>query len=193
MARSGMEMFIMLPMLFLIQKIDFTVPNNVLIVQSAFVIIQTILLVACTYIYNKINTRNNRTVLNVAVPKPGEEPRTESQTVRDHDMAQLKKFGTQLLLGTTITAFLYYKWAIVPPLLMQSVLNPMNFYKTQLFKIYILGQDESEFPRPWKEESPLAGLMGGQQDPAPTEKVIEGEKVEEKSPKGKKHKTRKDE
>jgi len=187
------EMFIMLPMLFLIQKIDFTIPQNVLIVQIAFVTIQTALLLGSAFIYNKINSINNKTKLNIVVSKAGEEVKTEVQTVRDHDMAALKKYGTQLIMGTTITAFLYFKWAIVPPLLMQSVLNPMNFYKNQLFKLYILGHADTDYPRPWKEDNPLAGLMGGNQEPEATPAAADTDAIEDKAPKSKKSKARKDE
>eukprot|EP01112_Ceratiomyxa_fruticulosa_P000761 TRINITY_DN1068_c0_g2_i1.p1 TRINITY_DN1068_c0_g2~~TRINITY_DN1068_c0_g2_i1.p1 ORF type:complete len:201 (-),score=52.43 TRINITY_DN1068_c0_g2_i1:20-622(-) len=198
---KGMEMFIMLPMIFIIQKIDFTVPRNVLIVQSAFAIIQTLLLLASTYIYTRINARNDTSTINVVVSKPGEETRTETQTVRDHDMAALKKFVTQLIMGTAITAFLYFKWAIVPPLLMQSVINPMNFYKTQLFKIFILGENEANHPRPWKEDNPMAGLFGQQQE-EPAQNNTNGTNTIENetepsdkpsAPKPKKNKAKKDE
>jgi len=195
-------MLIMLPLVFLIQKIDFTVPRNVLIVQSSFAVIQTLLLIGSTYIFTRIRARNNTTSINVVVSKPGEEARTETQTVKDHDIAALKKFVTQLIIGTAITAFLYFKWAIVPPLLMQSVINPMNFYKTQLFKIFILGGSENDYPRPWKEENPIAGLFGQQQEAqnGPNNNQnntnsIEGESevAERPTPKTKKNKAKKDE
>ena len=84
-----MEMFVMLPLLFMVQKVDFTQARNVLMVQCAFTVVQTSILVACAYIYQQINKANNTRVIEVPVQAMGEAARTERQTVKDYDLAQV--------------------------------------------------------------------------------------------------------
>ena len=39
-----------------------------------------------------------------------------------------------------IISLMHFKWQFVRPLVLQSVMMPMTMAKSQLFKIYILGQ-----------------------------------------------------
>merc|ERR1711916_266051 len=64
-------------------------------------------------------------------------------------------------MGAVITSFIHYKFEINPPLFLQCLLNPLNFFKNPLTKIYIFGQ--KDHPRPFKDSNPLAALLQPQQ------------------------------
>ncbi|EGC32272.1 hypothetical protein DICPUDRAFT_92631 [Dictyostelium purpureum] len=156
------DMAITFGSLFLIQKIDFTNPQNVFYAQCAFGVIQATILLAYLYIFNSIKSKPNNTVVRVPVnppsmfSKPDPNEPTSEQTASEYDLAQLKKSVTQSLVTIGITAFLFFKMGIIQPIAMQSIMAPQNFIKNKLFKIYVLGQDESNFKRPWTEESPFS-------------------------------------
>ncbi|KAM9974724.1 hypothetical protein ACTFIW_008188 [Dictyostelium discoideum] len=171
------DMAITFGSLFLIQKIDFTNPQNAFYAQCTFGALQLATLLVYVYIYNKVNSKPNNTIVRVPTNPPSmfsrpdpNEPMTE-QTTTEYDLAQLKKLFTQSLFSIGITVFLFIKMGIIQPMAMQSVMVPQNLFKNKLFKIYILGQPESKFPRPWVEESPFSmGQPAAEETPA-TEQI----------------------
>jgi hypothetical protein len=93
---------------------------------------------------------------------------TEEMTVSEYDMSQVKKALQQVLIGAVMVSFIHYKWGIVQPLFLQSIMGPMGLYKNpvrthhhpnsfciQMFKIFVLKETVA---RPFKEESPFANL-----------------------------------
>jgi len=173
-----------LPVLFIVQKIDFTNPEYLLLLQVIFSVVQGSILLLCAYIYNQINTKNDRTIITVppsSSPFGGASTEPAKQTsIRDYDISQLRKVAQQIGIGIGIAILLYFKWSIIPPMAIQCVLNPMNVFNSPLFKIYILGSPQ---PRPFPDDNPLAGLMqqpAQTQAPPPaaidTNEVQEGEK-----------------
>jgi len=180
-------MLYVLPVVFLVQKIDFTEPNNVLIAQTVFGVVQGLVLIICTYIYLQINNRNDQarvTVLPAATPFGGATGEAQRTIVRDYDISQLRKFVQQVVIGMCIAVFLFVKWNIVPPLAIQCVLNPMNLFGNPLFKLFVLGANPANHPRPFPEENPLGGLFP--QQPAastPDNTPVETTPIEAKSKK----------
>ncbi|KAF2072738.1 hypothetical protein CYY_005954 [Polysphondylium violaceum] len=175
MAGKMSDMAVTFGLLFLIQKIDFKNEQNILYAQIAFGVVQALILVIYGVVYQSVSKSNNRSV--VRVPKtqpsmfsaPDPDAPTDEMTASEYDQSQLKKLFTQSLFSIGITVFLFFKMGIIQPMVMQSVLGPQNLYKNKLFKIYILGQDETQFPRPWVEESPFSAFTGAQNDtPAAT-------------------------
>eukprot|EP01114_Cavostelium_apophysatum_P002498 TRINITY_DN1222_c0_g1_i1.p1 TRINITY_DN1222_c0_g1~~TRINITY_DN1222_c0_g1_i1.p1 ORF type:complete len:199 (+),score=32.85 TRINITY_DN1222_c0_g1_i1:62-658(+) len=177
MANPMGEMIFMLPMIFLMNKIDFTDESNVFFVRIAYVVSQCLCFLAWGYIYKRISETGDktRTIKVLKTPaSPWGAPSTnpedfEEQTVVAYDFAQAKKALNQLAMGFCIVAFLHYKWNLVQPLFLQSVMIPVGIYKNPLFKIYVLGQKGAIEERPFKEESPFAAMMQGAQQPAPAE------------------------
>jgi len=158
-----------LPVVFLVQKIDFTEPINVLIAKTVFGAVQGLVLLICAYIYLQIKNRNDqaRVIVPPAATPFGGAPTGEARTtVRDYDISQLRKFAQQVVIGMGVAIFLFVKWNIVPPLAIQCVLNPMNLFGNPLFKLYLLGASPASHPRPFPEENPLGGLFP-QQPTAP--------------------------
>ncbi|EFA76390.1 hypothetical protein PPL_10155 [Heterostelium album PN500] len=158
--------------LFLVQKIDFKEnPQYVNYAIIAFCSVQFICVCAYAMIFKKITSRPKTTVLfDIKTPASfGQEEKTERMTVEDYDFQQIKKVIGNVLVGICIPLFLLYKWNIVPPLAINCVMALQNLYKNKLFKIYILGEGDNKYPRPFADESPFASLMGGFQPPAEPE------------------------
>jgi len=158
------SMLFVLPVLFLVQKVDFTDPDNVFKAQLLFGVVQSLVILLCVHIYLQINKSNNQT--QIAVPPtpspfsaPAAAPPPQQMTVKEYDILQLRKFAQQIVIGVCIAIFLFAKWDIVPPLAIQCVLNPVNLYGSPLFKLYVLGAPQASHPRPFPEENPLAGLL----------------------------------
>jgi len=170
------SMLYVLPVVFLVQKIDFTEPTNVLIAQTVFGVVQGLVLLICAYIYLKIKTRNDQarvTVPPAATPFGGATTgEAQHTTVRDYDISQLRKFAQQVVIGICIAIFLFVKWNIVPPMAIQCVLNPMNLFGNPLFKLHVLGASPASHPRPFPEENPLGGLFP-QQPAAPVAQEVD--------------------
>jgi len=164
------SMLYVLPVVFLVQKIDFTEPSNVLIAQIVFGGVQGLVLIICAYIYLQIKNRNDQarvTVPPATTPFGGATGEAQHTTVHDYDISQLRKFVQQVVIGMCIAVFLLVKWNIVPPLAIQCVLNPMNLFGNPLFKLFALGENPASHPRPFPEENPLGGLFP-RQPTAPT-------------------------
>jgi len=152
------DMLILLPAMFLANKIDFTVPENVLLVRSAFIGIQVILLSLAAKMYLDVSkSKDDRKIRVPPPPAFGQEPVPESQwevkTVSQYDMGKLQQYVQELVLHTLLVGFIHYKWGIVPPLLMQTLMNPMRFYRNPLAQVYIFGAKGPEYERPFKEET----------------------------------------
>jgi len=163
-------MFVTLPVLLLMNKLDLANPDNIDLVRMAFGCMQTLLLLVAGYIYFSINSRNQQTKIKVTPPSKfmaaPEAP--EVMTIREYDLSQLRKWAGQILMGSIITGFLHYKWGFVPPLFIQTFLNPINMIQMPLFQIHVLGwSDDGDRKRPWKaDENPFASMMPKVDEPA---------------------------
>lgn len=188
------KMLYVLPVLFMVQKIDFTDPNNVLTAQLIFGVAQGIVLLVCAYIFLQIRNRNDQTritVLPTPAPFGGATGAPQQLTIREYDISQLRKFVQQIILGMGIAVFLFIQWNIVPPMAIQCVLNPVNLFGNPLFKLFVLGASPAKYPRPFPEENPLGGLFPAQQPAAPVadnNATTETAAIEDKEPKKKESK-----
>ncbi|KYQ93190.1 hypothetical protein DLAC_05828 [Tieghemostelium lacteum] len=185
MARDMKDMIMTFGMFYIIQKVNFKEnPQYIIYAIVTFAVIQVLTLLCIGYIYKKIQSKANNTIVTVPKNPPslfgGQDPNaeTERMTATEYDMSQLKKLLTQSIFTIGISAFLYIKMEVVQPMVMQTYFGPVAFLKNKLFKIYILGEPESEHPRPWVEENPLSmltGGAGGANQPEQDQVVIEDE------------------
>eukprot|EP01087_Luapelamoeba_hula_P006001 TRINITY_DN1613_c0_g1_i1.p1 TRINITY_DN1613_c0_g1~~TRINITY_DN1613_c0_g1_i1.p1 ORF type:complete len:235 (+),score=68.23 TRINITY_DN1613_c0_g1_i1:46-750(+) len=175
-----MKTFIVLPAILLANQLDFTNDTTVLGLRVAFGVAQGIQLLIAAYLYYVITSKNQQGRVRVppaAVPSwaGGDEtpaPPTEV-TVCEYDLSELKKFATQVIMGLAIVSFIHYKWAVMPPLVVQAVLAPFNIWGLQLFQIHVLGKTEANDPklkRPFPAEQgglgSLFGMGGGDNNAA---------------------------
>eukprot|EP01117_Protostelium_nocturnum_P001198 TRINITY_DN11520_c0_g1_i1.p1 TRINITY_DN11520_c0_g1~~TRINITY_DN11520_c0_g1_i1.p1 ORF type:complete len:186 (-),score=74.39 TRINITY_DN11520_c0_g1_i1:293-850(-) len=168
------DMMVTLPMLYAVNQIDFKNEQNVLLCRLGYATVTLVAFGIYAYLWTLISSKNDQTVVVVPETKNAlgsvTEEAAELPTV-DYDHAQLKKALQQLVIGAVLVSFLHYKFEIVQPLFIQLATTPMQLYKNAMFKIHLLGKD---IPRPIKEESPFAKMMGQTEEtpeqPAVTEK-----------------------
>lgn len=158
-------MLMILPVMYLMNQIDWTQPQNVLYARVLYGLAQACILGFCAYIFMLINKRKDQTM--ITVPQPAQlgtpaGPDVE-QTVQDYDLLQLRKYASQVLFGAAMVVFFHYKWGMIQPLFVQTVMTPMQLYRSPLFQIFVVGQRGAIERRPFREEpNPLAAALGGQ-------------------------------
>ncbi len=139
--------------------------GNIFIIRCAFYGVVLVCLALVALMRLKINSGTpNLEKIEVITPKTMAEPeKMEEMTITDYDQSQIKKLAGSILMPMCIISLMHFKWQFVRPLVLQSVMMPMTMAKSQLFKIYILGQPaEGDLERPWvAPKSPLAQLMSG--------------------------------
>jgi len=173
----------MFPLIYLMNQMDFTNEQNVLMVRVGYAVVTVVGLLVWWYIWTQV--KNTKNLQKIKVPKPAVgfgTPSTEfdEMTISEYDADQVMKALKQLGTGVLIIIAIHYQWNIVQPLFMQLFLGPTQLYKSPLFKMYVLGQKGEVEKRPFVEESPFAALM----PPTPeAEAAVEEEKEEEEEPK----------
>merc|ERR1719498_993357 len=125
--KSGKQL-VVLPVLWLSGKVDFTQEQNLLGLRIWFgsVILACVLLLqyTLTQVYAKKDMGR--------VEKPGEsqfltkKAEDGSVAVWEHDAAKVKEARMQLMMSAGIGSFLNFQWGYAQPLLIMSVMQPMQ-------------------------------------------------------------------
>jgi hypothetical protein len=172
MAGNMSELMIMMPAFYLMGQIDFGKEENKMAARIGYGLVNVLAICVYSYIWTAIEGRPDKRKIKVPAPasfgQAAKEP--EEMTVQDYDKSQLKKAFTSILMGVAIVSFLHFKYEIMQPIFLQCIMTPLQLYKNPLVKIFVLGQKGAVEQRPFKDENPLAALMGGAQpnsDPAP--------------------------
>ncbi|KDO32314.1 hypothetical protein SPRG_02793 [Saprolegnia parasitica CBS 223.65] len=151
--QSPMRMFIMLPMMFLMGKIDF---ENELILNGAracFLVCQVVSLLLGLYAKSKVEAKKDTTKIFVPTPKSPLDTSTENSpltetTYYDHELAKAKEFIQQTAIGAAISSFIHLKFGVNQVVVIQSVMIPLNLYDNVILKKHIFGIGG---PRYWDE------------------------------------------
>mmetsp|Transcript_9457 Transcript_9457/g.18106 ORF Transcript_9457/g.18106 Transcript_9457/m.18106 type:complete len:241 (-) Transcript_9457:668-1390(-) len=143
-----------------LQKFNLEEMGYVHHVEVGYAFVQVVCLALCLLIYLRIDKMvdDGRKIRIPEVKQMGQvvSPAKE-QTAKEYDMDKLKEMVKQPLLGTVITAGIYYKWGSLMPLVMQLLMTPFTLYEGPLTQIHLLGKTmERPFPTP---PGPFAGLM----------------------------------
>lgn len=152
---------------------DETIKTNV---QIAFGVSQAVVVLAYIILMLIVKTKNDPRKLEVEEKEmsSGEDVK-KMITFHDYDIKQIgSKLGT-LFLGLCITCGVHYKWGYVQPLLIQSILQPLNFTGDPLFLIHFMCSDDTKGAnkRPFKVDKP--GFPGMDMlNPAKAEEKAEG-------------------
>ena len=79
-----------------------------------------------------------------------------AHALQDYDLKQIRTKLTTAVVSVLITGGIHYKWGMNHPLLIQSVLQPMNALGDPLAKIWLMGADDSSgsTKRPFAVEKP---------------------------------------
>ena len=57
-------------------------------------------------------------------------------STKDYDESELRKYVFQTFLSLAVIGFLHYKWELMPPLVVQCFMNPMNLYNVYIYFIF---------------------------------------------------------
>ncbi|OQS01146.1 hypothetical protein ACHHYP_01787 [Achlya hypogyna] len=151
--QSPMRMFIMLPMMFLMGKIDF---ENELILngaRAAFLLCQVVSLLLGLYAKSKVEARKDETKIFVPTPKSPLDTSTENSPLTEttyyaHELAKAKEFIQQTCIGAAISSFIHLKFGVNQVVVIQSVMIPLNLYDNVILKKHVFGIGG---PRYWDE------------------------------------------
>ncbi|KAG7399506.1 hypothetical protein PHYBOEH_008741 [Phytophthora boehmeriae] len=151
--QSPMRMFIMLPMIFLMGKIDFENESILLAARTAFLVCQVTALLMGLYLKQLIERKHDTRKIFVPGVKspfdqsPNYEDLTET-TYEAHELAKANEFIKQTLIGAGISSFIHFKMGVNHVVMIQSVMMPMNLWDNPLVQAYILGRRNG---RIWNE------------------------------------------
>jgi len=157
------DVFLILPVLYIMNQIDWTLPQNVMYARILYAVTQVGILGFVAFIASAVNTRKEQT--KIKVPQAASWGSTsgpdEEQTVQQYDLAQIKKYAVQVLFGAALVVFFHFKWNMIQPLFIQAIMNPLQLYKNPLFQIFVMGERGEIEKRPFKEENPFAAAFSG--------------------------------
>jgi len=155
------DLWVLLPAMLVMNQIDWTQERNVIIARSLYGLVQVLSLGCCALIYQKIMARRDTTKVRVAQPASWGSPAGPDQEIPayEYDVQQLKKAAAQTLFGAALVIFVHFKFGIIQPLFIQTVMNPVQMYKSPLFQIFLWGTTGDIEKRPFKEENPFSKLL----------------------------------
>ena len=140
--------------------------QHVLYVRLAFVFTSCIIILLNLYIYFLINAKKDKDeeekVIKAKNPQTGKEE--TFKTNKEYDLSEFNKKRTSLLMNFCIISFVHYKWGVITPLCIQTILQPLNLLKSPLAKIYLL--NEANVKRPFDDSgnNPFLKMLKGMQD-----------------------------
>jgi hypothetical protein len=164
-----MRQFAMLPILWLSQKIDFTDPQNLLLLQMVFgtvmlggyFLIQLAMRRAAT-LNDQTRVANPGKMANLAADKKAADG---SCTACAYDVAKLKESQMQYVMGAVVAIVIYSVWGWTQPMMVLSVSQPMQLLDNKALLIYLRGHT---YERPWAAADPLKQWMESQPEQAGT-------------------------
>merc|ERR1719471_916693 len=100
-----------------------------------------------------------------------EKEEEEKITIQEYDMRMLKAKLKPLGMKVCLITFLHFKFEFVTPLLMSCILSIFGLIDDQLWKVHILGVDDTQedYKRPWKVVDPMAAFDEEPAQPAAVE------------------------
>lgn len=143
--QSPMRMVIMLPLMFLMGKVDFE--NDVILnsARAAFLLAQVTSLLLGLYIKKQVEAKNDQRKIYVPGvkspfdPSPNYDEVTET-TYATHELAKVNEFIKQTCIGAGISSFIHFKMGVNHVVLIQAIMTPMNLYDNQLVQAYVFGK-----------------------------------------------------
>ena len=100
----------------------------------------------------------------------GDAQKRRSLSIGEYDAEEAMKKIKSSAFAVCVVAFIHYKWGSPMPLLLQSIMQPMNLTDDPLVKIYLFGKAATgKCQRPFKVANPIADLFEGKTEEAVTD------------------------
>ena len=166
--------------------IDWNNEDTKMKIRMAFTISVTVCYLVIFYMYKQVKRKEKKLsedTVEVTAKDPynnGEEKK-ETLTYYEHDLREVKKAGTSQAFGFLMTSVLHFYFKLTPPIVLQTIMLPLNMMETPAFQVHVLGKDGSEnkkLQRPWMPEekpNPFADLAKAMSPPPPEKKKSEKE------------------
>ena len=137
--------------------IDYEVPEVLSRVRLAFMIVMALSLSACALMYGIVSRKQkklseNKVEVRTNDPMAGGKEKVEILTHFEHDLREVGKAFTNQLFGFGVVGAMHIYMKVNPPLLLQTVMMPMNLWEMTVFQVHFLGKDTNsspKFKRPW--------------------------------------------
>lgn len=160
---AAAKQLIILPVMWVSGKIDFTVPDNVQMLRIWFCVVCMIGYVALQLGIRRCKSKNDAT----RVPEPGESMYLASEdkaadgsvSARTYDNAKLQEAKMQFVMSAAISCFVHFNWHYTQPLILMSIMQPMQLFDNPAVGIHVRGKSGPGYERPFKSQNagnPLA-------------------------------------
>lgn len=119
-------------------------------------------------IQRRIEIKKDRTELKyLEDPKPfTNTKRMITTTNMRYDLQQNAQARKQAIVGLAFMMFLHFKFGVIRPLVIQSILPIKNALQSKWAQVHLFGKPaEGVLRRPWKADSPFAALTGAARKP----------------------------
>ena len=166
--------------------IDWNDEDTKLKIRMAFTISVMVCYLVIFYMYKQVKRKEKKLsedTVEVTAKDPynnGEEKK-ETLTYYEHDLREVKKAGTSQAFGFLMTSVLHFYFKLNPPIVLQTIMLPLNMMETPAFQVHVLGKDGSankKLQRPWMPEekpNPFADLAKAMSPPPPEKKKSDKE------------------
>eukprot|EP00325_Prymnesiales_sp_UTEX-LB-985_P030824 CAMPEP_0174728336 /NCGR_PEP_ID=MMETSP1094-20130205/51536_1 /TAXON_ID=156173 /ORGANISM="Chrysochromulina brevifilum, Strain UTEX LB 985" /LENGTH=201 /DNA_ID=CAMNT_0015930231 /DNA_START=7 /DNA_END=612 /DNA_ORIENTATION=+ len=159
----AMRQLVLLPVMWGSSKLNLDDPTNLLILQCVFgAVIGTAYLLLQFATFRAKRQNNITPVANPGTSQylsDSDKAEDGSVTARAYDVAKLSESKLQLVMSAAITCFIHVKWQYTQPLLMISIMQPMQLWDNPAMHIHLRGKSGPGYERPWKganADNPLA-------------------------------------
>ena len=112
------------------------------------------------FIHFSISSKGDTSETKIEAKNPQTGKMEVFNSKKEYDFSELKKKLTQTVMGVCIVSFIHYKWQIMVPLCVQSVIQPLTLLKSPLAKVYIF--NDNSVKRPFDDgtaSNPFAQMM----------------------------------
>ena len=137
------KMLMMMPVMFMASKLQWTDPDLLRRVRLAYFLEQLLLLALCALLYLKVcaNTVKQRTKIWVKNPPSVSDPTPKwaHTTYTTFELSALQQLASQIVMGVIMTSFLHFKMGIKQSMIMQACMMPLTFVDAPIVKRHILG------------------------------------------------------
>jgi len=153
------KQLVALPVIWISGKIDFTNPQNVQTLRIWFCFVMTCGYLALQLAIQRCKRKNEAT--RVATPgtsmylKDEDKAADGSVSARTYDNAKLQEAKMQFVMSAAISFFVHFQWGYTQPLVLMSVMQPMQLFDNPALAIHLRGKPGE---RPFKAAAgnPLA-------------------------------------
>ncbi|KAF9362311.1 hypothetical protein BGX34_006427 [Mortierella sp. NVP85] len=183
-----MNMALVMGAMQITNRLDLEDPHTKQMIVGIYVAAQAIVIGISFFIQSRIQAKKDTTELKyMDQPKPfsGEEPKLIVTTNMKYDLEQNAQAQKQALIGLTLMVFLHFKFGVIRPLVVQSILPLKNALQSKWAQVHLFGKAaEGDLRRPWKADNPFEALTGASEKPSEAAEkaaIKKAEKAENKA------------